>query len=76
MAHQESWWFYFYTDLRIAKEVQTIEVYKHEVRRDPRPCLLNSPSSSVLTSSLLSRSAQGPTMGAGLDVWPLTQTGW
>ena len=34
VAHQEPWWFYCPTDLRIAKEVQTIEVYKHEVRRE------------------------------------------
>lgn len=69
------------TDLRTAKEVQTIEVYKHEVRAHPMlcPCSFLGISCVFTSSSILllpPRSARGPTMGAGLDVWQLTPTGW
>ncbi|XP_064151512.1 THO complex subunit 6 homolog isoform X2 [Loxodonta africana] len=65
-------------DLRTAKEVQTIEVYKHEVRPCPSPILLALPQLLCIRNSLLppSRSAPGPTTGAGSDAWQPTQTGW
>lgn len=51
------------SDLRMAKEVQTIEVYKHEVRACPPPHTPCSPFSlgisRVLTSSSLPPSLPG-----------------
>lgn len=39
-----------HTDLRTAKEVQTIEVYKHEVRAHPTLSSLPSPWASSVSS--------------------------